>query len=362
MKIYLVGGAVRNKLLEHKITHDAMDEKDWVVVGSTPEEMLSKGFVSVGKSFPVFLHPETHEEYALARTEKKMGKGYTGFVFYTSPSITLEEDLARRDLTINAMAMSPDGRIIDPYQGQRDLSLKVLRHVSDAFCEDPVRILRVARFMARYGHIGFTIAEETLRLMKKMVQQGEVDALVPDRVWQETQRALAEHSPEKFFQTLSRCNALEILYPEISTQVEKIAPLLIFKQSECNFAAMTLPLSSIDINNLCKKYPIPTEYRQLGQMANQSQQCFRQPFLSSNDILDLLERSDAYRQPTRFEKLVCLFEQIYQNNTSEKLKKALKLTQVVKSEPLIQQGYKGKSLGEQIKKERLKRLIECFGE
>lgn len=211
MKIYLVGGAVRDELLGIPY-----HEKDWVVVGATAEEMLAKGYRQVGKDFPVFLHPKTNEEYALARTERKVSKGYTGFTFNAAPEVTLEEDLQRRDLTINAIAKAEDGTIIDPFHGREDLQNKILRHVSPAFSEDPVRILRIARFAARYGD--FTIAPETLALMKQMVVSGEVDALVPERVWKEWQRALSEKHPEKFFEVLAACGAMAILFPEISPE------------------------------------------------------------------------------------------------------------------------------------------------
>lgn len=195
MQIYLVGGAVRDQLLNYPVK-----EKDWVVVGATADEMLAKKFKQVGRDFPVFLHPETSEEYALARTERKTAPGYTGFDVHASKEVTLEDDLLRRDLTINAMAMDSEGHIIDPYNGRADLESRQLRHVSDAFCEDPVRILRVARFAARYAHLGFSIADETMQLMKTMVNNGEIDALVAERVWQEMHKALSEKIP-KFFLT-----------------------------------------------------------------------------------------------------------------------------------------------------------------
>ena len=210
MEKYLVGGAVRDQLLGLPVL-----EKDWVVIGETPESMVKQGFLPVGKDFPVFLHPESHDEYALARTERKTALGYKGFAVHSSPDITLEEDLIRRDLTINAMAMTPEGDIIDPYGGQKDLQNKVFRHISPAFSEDPVRILRIARFAARFGHRGFTIAEETQSLMRSMVFSGEVDALVPERVWAELFKALKEPSPANFFYTLKNCAALEKIIPEI---------------------------------------------------------------------------------------------------------------------------------------------------
>ncbi|MDO8329525.1 MAG: multifunctional CCA addition/repair protein [Fluviicoccus sp.] len=210
MEVYLVGGAVRDALLGRPFT-----ERDWVVVGATPENLLAQGYKPVGKDFPVFLHPDTAEEYALARTERKSGHGYHGFICDATPSITLEEDLLRRDLTINAMAQTADGRIVDPYDGLADLNNRVLRHVSAAFGEDPLRVLRVARFAARYALLGFTIAPETLALMQTMVAAGEIDHLTPERVWQETHKALAEDSPAVYIEVLRACGALSRLFPEI---------------------------------------------------------------------------------------------------------------------------------------------------
>lgn len=210
MEIYLVGGAVRDKLLRLPVI-----EKDWVVIGATPEAMVEQGFRPVGKDFPVFLHPQTHDEYALARTERKTAPGYKGFAVHAAPDVSLEQDLIRRDLTINAMAMTPDGRLIDPYGGQQDLENKVFRHISPAFAEDPVRILRVARFAARYRHLGFTLAEETRALMQTMVAVGEADYLVPERVWAELFKALKERTPSAFFYTLKDCTALAKIFPEL---------------------------------------------------------------------------------------------------------------------------------------------------
>lgn len=210
MKIYRVGGAVRDKLLNYP-SH----ENDWVVVGATPEKMVDLNYVPVGSDFPVFIKPQTGEEYALARTERKSGHGYQGFTFHTDENISLEEDLVRRDLTINAMAEDQDGSVIDPYGGQRDLDAKLLRHVSDAFAEDPLRILRVARFAARYYHLGFTIAPETLALMTSITDSGELSYLVAERVWKETERALGERSPDIYIQTLRDCGALKVLFPEV---------------------------------------------------------------------------------------------------------------------------------------------------
>ena len=210
MKVYLVGGAVRDALLGYPTS-----EHDWVVVGASPQHMLDLGYQQVGKDFPVFLHPQTRDEYALARTERKWGHGYTGFAVHCDPSVTLEEDLQRRDLTINAMAQTDTGEVIDPYGGQRDLSAKVLRHVSDAFVEDPLRVLRTARFAARYAHLGFSVAPETLALMTEIVSQGELAHLPAERVWVELERALGERSPQVFVEVLRACNALAALLPEV---------------------------------------------------------------------------------------------------------------------------------------------------
>src|SRR5256885_5337521 len=208
MKAYIVGGAVRDALLGVPV-----NDRDWVVVGATPDDMLAAGYKPVGQDFPVFLHPQTHEEYALARTERKTAPGYHGFTFHADPSVTLEQDLERRDLTINAMAQDADGRVIDPFGGRDDLRDKVLRHVSPAFAEDPVRILRLARFAARFDD--FAVAPQTLALMRDMVRAGEVDALVPERVWQELSRGLMERRPSRMFEVLRACGALARLLPEV---------------------------------------------------------------------------------------------------------------------------------------------------
>lgn len=210
MEKYLVGGAVRDQLLGYPVK-----ERDWVVVGETPESMIKQGFRAVGKDFPVFLHPDSHEEYALARTERKTAPGYKGFIVHADVDVTLEQDLKRRDLTINAIAMTPQGEIIDPYGGRDDLDRRIFRHISPAFAEDPVRILRVARFAARYHHLGFKLASDTTELMRVMVDAGEVDHLVPERVWAELFKALNEPSPSAFFYTLMDCGALELIFPEI---------------------------------------------------------------------------------------------------------------------------------------------------
>jgi len=350
MKIYLVGGAVRDQLLG--IPHT---EKDWVVVGSTPEEMLRLGFRPVGKDFPVFLHPETHDEYALARTERKTGRGYTQFAFHASPEVTLEEDLRRRDLTINAMAQSKSGKIIDPYGGQKDLEAKILRHVSNAFSEDPVRILRVARLMARFEHLGFTVAPEIYDLMREMVNNGEVDALVSNRVWAEFDRALGEPSPLIFFEVLDHCGALEKLFPEfVPPSHPPSAPSPARGEgNQTRFATLTLGLDHTKIRALCKRYPVPVEYRELALTANKIQNYFTQKKLSPENILELLEKTDAYRREERFNKILEIFKD---SQHIKLIQKAFDLTKNISTEDFIQQGYTGKILGEQIRKRRLEIL------
>lgn len=333
MQIYVVGGAVRDALLGLPV-----QDHDHVVVGATPEQMVQQGFRPVGKDFPVFLHPQTQEEYALARTERKTAPGYKGFVFHTSPDVTLEQDLIRRDLTINAMARAADGSIIDPYHGQRDLAQRVFRHVSDAFAEDPVRILRLARFAARFP--GFSVAPETNALMRQMVEQGEVDALVAERVWQELSRGLMEDRPSRMFQVLRDCGALARILPELDAlwgvpQPEKWHPEIdtgvhVMQVIDCaaeskyelqvRFAclmhdlgkgvtpkegwpshhgheALGVPL----VDRLCKRLRVPGECRDLAVMTTREHgNVGRARELRANTIVSLLERCDAFRKPARF--------------------------------------------------------------
>ena len=283
--IYVVGGAVRDELLGLPV-----QDKDFVVVGATPEEMAVAGFKPVGKNFPVFLHPKTHEEYALARTERKSGRGYKGFTVYSAPDVTLEQDLARRDLTINAIAKAADGKLIDPYHGEKDLRDGVLRHVSEAFAEDPVRILRVARFAARFA---FRIADETMALMSMMVTNGETDHLVPERVWQEFAKGLTERQPALMFEALECCNLRSSLLPEL-TQLPKTwsGPLPV------RFAVLCWPLQEEEIKALCDRMKVPNEERELALLA-----CRCQKFLSASqpaEFLNLFKRADAFRRAERF--------------------------------------------------------------
>lgn len=341
LQIYCVGGAIRDELLGL-----AVKDRDWVVVGATPEEMLLEGFKPVGRDFPVFLHPQTHEEYALARTERKTAPGYAGFVFHTDPTVTLEDDLARRDLTINAIARAPDGTLIDPHGGQRDLAARVLRHVSPAFAEDPVRILRVARFAARFNE--FSLAPETLALMQQMVTNGEVDALVAERVWQELANGLMETQPSRMFETLRACGALKRLlpeldclwgvpqradyHPEIDTGVHVMMVIDMAARLDLSlparFAALThdlgkgttpadvLPrhagheLRSVHLlEPLCTRLRVPTDCRDVARLvARFHGDMYRVAELRPETKVKLLERCDALRRPARFEEVLSACE------------------------------------------------------
>src|SRR5262245_20852451 len=343
MQVYLVGGAVRDRLLGLPVR-----ERDWVVVGARPEELERQGYLPVGKEFPVFLHPETREEYALARVERKVAPGYKGFTTQFSPDVTLEEDLKRRDLTINAMAEDADGVVVDPFNGQRDLEARVLRHVSDAFVEDPVRILRVARFAARFAHLGFKVAAETRELMKRIVAAGEVDALVPERVWKETLRGLSEPRPDVYFETLRDCGALEVIFPEIAAlfgvpQPEKWHPEVDtgvhvmmalrlaarLSQSEAvRFAVLTHDLGKATtpkaqlpghhgherrseelLERLCTRLPVPNKLRDLARhVALHHGTVHRAAELKSQTVLKLIVEVDGLRQPERFEDFLVACE------------------------------------------------------
>lgn len=290
MKIYLVGGAVRDQLLGLPIK-----ERDWVVVGATAQDMIKLGYRQVGKDFPVFLHPKTHDEYALARTERKVGRGYTGFEFDTSQTVTLEEDLLRRDLTINAIAQDENGQLIDPYHGQADLAQKILRHVSLAFAEDPVRILRTARFAARFD---FSIAPDTMTLMKSMVASGEVNALVAERVWKELERALLEPYPERFFEVLQACGALAVLFPQ-PLDCSRLAKT--DAKIHLRFAALLHKLSITEANTFCDAYRVPNDCRELALLLIRYLNAYiKVNTLSAADIYQLLANIDAFRREQRF--------------------------------------------------------------
>ncbi|GAA3910128.1 multifunctional CCA addition/repair protein [Litoribacillus peritrichatus] len=339
MKTYLVGGAVRDKLL-----NIPSYDRDWVVVGSTPEQMEQLGYRSVGKDFPVFLHPETQEEHALARMEKKQGHGYQGFECQFSPDVTLEEDLLRRDLTINAMALDEKGNLVDPYNGQQDINNKQLRHVSEAFIEDPLRVLRVARFAARFHHLGFTVAPETLQLMTSLSRSGELNYLTAERVWKETERALSERSPQVYFETLRACNALQVIFPEIDNlfgvpQRKEYHPevdtgihtMMVLEQAaglseslEVRFSALThdlgkavtpkhvlpkhighekegLPL----IKQLCERLKVPNKPKELALLVGELHtKCHTVFELKPSTLLKLLNQLDCWRKPERFNQFL----------------------------------------------------------
>ena len=343
MRTYLVGGAVRDALLGLPV-----GERDWVVVGARPEDLEAQGYRRVGRDFPVFLHPVSREEYALARTERKTGPGYRGFETRFSPEVTLEEDLARRDLTVNAIARDEAGTLVDPFGGATDLGRRVLRHISDAFIEDPVRILRVARFQARFAPLGFSIAPETLTLMQRMVATGEADALVPERVWQETVRALAEPAPQEFFAALRACGALAVIFPEldrlwgvpqparwhpeIDTGVHVLLVLEVAARlsplARVRFAALTHDLgkgttareewpthrghearSVTLIETLAARLKIPNEFRELAVLvARHHGNVHRALELRPGTLLELLEGVDALRRPERFEEFLLACE------------------------------------------------------
>lgn len=385
MKVYQVGGSVRDRLLGLPV-----QDRDWVVVGSTPAEMQALGYRQVGRDFPVFLHPETGEEYALARTERKTAPGYHGFSVHADPGVTLEEDLRRRDVTVNAMALDAEGALVDPFGGQEDLRLRQLRHVSPAFVEDPVRILRVARFAAR---LGFSVAAETLVLMRSIVEAGEVDALIAERVWSELERALGEPDPGRFFVVLRECEALARLFPEIDAlfgvpQRAEYHPevdtgahvLLVLAQAArlstepvVRFAALVHDLGkgttppeewprhvghedrgAALVEGLCDRYRAPREFRELGVLAARLHGlCHRALELKPSTVLRLLESADAFRRPERFERLLLACEADFRGRPgwedrpypqAEALRGARAAAAAVEARALVEQGLAGPAL------------------
>lgn len=400
MKVYLVGGAVRDQLLEYPY-----HEQDWVVVGETPASMLALGYQQVGKDFPVFLHPKTKEEYALARTERKIGPGYGGFSFETSKQVSLEQDLGRRDLTINAIAQTPEGELVDPYHGQVDIDKKLLRHVSSAFAEDPVRILRTARFASRYFHLGFTVAPETMELMSQMTEQGEVDHLVPERSWKEFHRALAERNPEVFVQVLRQCGALKSILPELDAlfgvpQRKDFHPeidcgihsLMVLEQAcllssePCvRFAALIHDLGKAStpkdvlprhighekrslklVKRLCSRLKVPTEFQQLAlQVAEYHSHSHRAFELKPATLLKMFQSLDVFRKPERFEQflLCCIADSRgrtgYENidyPQAQYLSQAANKVRAIDTKELMAQGYSGLELGEALQRSRTEAL------
>ena len=326
MKAYVVGGAVRDELLGLPVK-----DRDHVVVGATPEEMVRLGYKPVGKDFPVFLHPVTHEEYALARTERKSGRGYKGFTVYASPDVTLEDDLRRRDLTINAMARAEDGSLIDPFGGKKDLENRVLRHVSEAFSEDPVRILRVARFAARFG---FSIAAETMQLMNEMVASGESDYLVPERVWQEFSKGLMEEHPERMFEVLEACGLRERLLPELETQPEVMSgPLAV------RFALLAWSLAEDEVETICRRLRVPNEPRELALLVSRNRAALEAVAqASAEEILKLLKAADAFRRPERWAELLQVARLAAHGTDFGRLEKARAAAAAVDAGAIAQRG------------------------
>ncbi len=399
-QVYQVGGSIRDKLLGLPVK-----DTDWVITGCSVEEMIEQGFQAVGKDFPVFLHPDSHQEYALARTERKVAKGYSGFSFNTNKDITIEQDLSRRDLTINAIAQNDNGDLIDPFNGQQDIKDRVLRHVSSAFTEDPVRVLRIARFAARFAHLGFSIAPETQKLIQQMGESGELNALVPERVWTEMNKALSEQDPDIFFMTLRECNVLKTLFPEIDNlfgvpQTAKFHPeidtgihvMLALKKSaeyelsnEIRFAVLTHDLGKANTpkdilpshyghekrgvkltRNFCKKWRVSKNITKLALTTCEFHTHIHRIFeLKATTILKLFQQADGYRQPERFNKMTeaCLadvrgrtgFENCdypQESYARELLKQinSLDISSVTSSK------LKGKALGEAIYQYRLEYL------
>jgi tRNA nucleotidyltransferase (CCA-adding enzyme) len=400
MDVYLVGGAVRDELLGLSVT-----ERDWCVVGATPGELKSLGYRQVGKDFPVFLHPETGEEYALARTERKTGPGYHGFEFRSSPDVTIEDDLKRRDLTVNAMARDMRGTLIDPFGGHRDLKQRILRHVSASFAEDPVRILRVAKFAARFAPQGFTLAEETLALMSVMVEQGEADALVPHRVWKECEAALACARPRVFFDTLRECGALARVFPEIDALFGVPQPpqwhpeidcglhaMLVLEQAaelsrevDVRFAALvhdvgkaTTPAARLPshpgherrsvrlIKGMAARMPIPAACRELAlAVAEFHGHCHKAFELKPSTVLKVLERTDALRRPARFEKFLLACEADSRGRTgfearpypqASYFRMALQAAAAVSARDLVREGMEGAQIGDAVRRKRLQAI------
>ena len=404
MQIYLVGGAVRDKLLGVEPR-----DRDWIVVGATPEEMIARGYKPVGKDFPVFIHPDSGEEYALARTERKTAPGYHGFEFHADPSVTLEEDLRRRDLTINAIAMDSDGNLIDPFNGQEDLRNGRLRHVSPAFSEDPVRILRVARYAARYAHWGFHVAHGTHALMKQMVEDGEVDALVAERVWQEMENALGEQTPSRFFEVLRNCGALARILPELEQlfgvpqpkhhhpeEDTGIHTMMVLDQAarltsntRVRFAALVHDLGKGTtpreewpkhiahehrgvalVDALCDRLRIPNDYRELAQIVTRYHGVYhRAEELRASTLHDTLEAVDAFRRPERFELFLLACEADSRGRTGFEeqqfaqpalLREALQAAAQVSAKTVVAAGYSGKVVGEQLRLRRIEAIRQTL--
>ncbi|WP_086982178.1 multifunctional CCA addition/repair protein [Vibrio aphrogenes] len=403
MEIYLVGGAVRDHLLGIP-NYD----KDWVVVGSSPQEMLAQGFRAVGQDFPVFLHPQTQEEYALARTERKSGQGYTGFECHYAPDVSLEEDLARRDLTINAIAQSADGKLYDPYHGQADLEQLLLRHVSPAFSEDPLRVLRVARFAAKLSPLGFSIAPETMQLMKHIVQSGELQYLTAERVWQEWQKSLSTQAPQVFLEVLKECGALADILPEVDALFGVPQPpqwhpeidtgihtLMVAQQAAqlseqlcVRFAAQVHDLgkgvtpkhewpshkmhchSGISlIKTLCQRLTVPNECRDLALLVCQHHSNIHRTFeLKASTVLKLFNQIDVWRKPERFQQVLQCCQADHQGRLGmqaapypqkHRMQHYYQAAIAIDVQSIIQQGFQGKAIREELDKQRIQAIQQA---
>ena len=400
MQVYLVGGAVRDKLLDIPVY-----DKDWVVVGSSPDEMLSQGFTAVGKDFPVFLHPKTKQEYALARTERKSGAGYTGFECHFAPDVTLEEDLIRRDLTINAMAQAEDGTLIDPYGGQRDLNDRILRHVSDAFIEDPLRVLRLARFAAKLSHLGFTVAEETMTLMAQITSSGELEHLTAERVWQEWHKSLSTQNPEVFLSVLRDCGALKVVLPELDRlfgvpQPEKWHPeidtgihtLMVAKQAAQLSSSLTMRFAAQVhdlgkgvtpesewpshkmhchtgikiIKKLCERVRVPNEFKELALLVcEQHSNVHRAAELKASTKLKILNKLDVWRKPERLEEVLLCCQADHsgrlgceENPYPQKaiFDAAYQAALSIDVRDIIADGFQGKAIRDELEKRRIEAI------
>lgn len=364
MEIHLVGGAVRDRLLGLPVK-----DRDWVVVGATPQQMLDAGFKPVGRDFPVFIHPDSGEEYALARTERKSGKGYTGFDFHASPEVTLEEDLRRRDLTINALAQASDGRIIDPYGGQQDLQRRILRHVSPAFVEDPLRVLRVARFAARFAPQGFRVAEETLELMRRLSAGDELEHLSPERVWQEFHRALATAAPLTFIRLLDQVGACGKLLPELCalpTNAEAASQRLWQAGGDADqqFALLlslasqteTATAATAMIEAFCRRLRVPNRCRDLAlQLRLYHQQLCDFARISAEQRLQLIKRLDLLRRPQRLDLLRPCVQALHKGHRiAPELEPLLQALKAVEPRALMAEGFSGRALGEELERRQLR--------
>jgi tRNA nucleotidyltransferase (CCA-adding enzyme) len=354
MQIYLVGGAIRDKLLGLDV-----QDRDWVVVNASPELLIEKGFIPIGKDFPVFLHPQTKEEYALARTERKSGYGYKGFTFYTGADVSIEEDLARRDLTINAIAETDTGKFIDPFNGIKDINQRVLRHVSSAFIEDPVRLLRIARFRATLSSFNFTIAQSTLTLMQKMTTNGEVNHLVAERVWVELEKALSAVNPSLFFITLIECGAIDIVIPYFSHLViDNMTNLIAISKRNNNtivkFASLfvghndNLVAKKKYLTVLINKLRIPKAYAEVAKIVLNYSLQLSSESIEAEQLTKILTTIDAFRRPARLQLIIQAITSLITNSHINRLQLIISSCANINVDDIIQQGYKNKQISEQI--------------